>query len=146
MQTVDDQATIREQIARYLAGQNKPIGPRDLADAIGANYNTTRQEMANMKREGSLETPVRGGYEITPEGLALYVGDANKEYAESQEIKLTEVGSMPYLQITNGGRVVAEIGWYFKALSQPLQVDAGVYMANSSVGLSDSAVRLDPLK
>jgi hypothetical protein len=54
----------RAEVLRVLEEAGEPIGPRDVADALGADYNATRQRLYQMGRSGEVEVVGRGRYSI----------------------------------------------------------------------------------
>jgi hypothetical protein len=62
----------RRQIISYLLGQPEPKSPKDVAEALGKNHSTTRNNMRNMAGDRQLVLVSRGKYAVPNEDRRTY--------------------------------------------------------------------------
>ena len=60
------------QIISYLLGQPEPKSPKDVAEALGKNHSTTRNNMRNMAGHRQLVLVSRGKYAVPNEDRRTY--------------------------------------------------------------------------
>jgi hypothetical protein len=54
----------RAEVLRVLEEAGEAMGPREVSDALGADYNATRQRLYHMGRSGEVQVVSRGRYTI----------------------------------------------------------------------------------
>jgi hypothetical protein len=54
----------RATVIRALEEADEPMSPREVADAVGGNYNATRQRLHQMSKKGEVEVVDRGRYTL----------------------------------------------------------------------------------
>lgn len=59
-----------KQILEALAKSDKPCGNKDIAEATGIDKKVISKEIATLKKQGLVDSPVRCKYGITDKGRA----------------------------------------------------------------------------
>lgn len=60
-----------KQLLEALAKAEKPCGSKDLVEATGLDKKIVSKQIAALKKQGLVDSPVRCRYGITDEGKAL---------------------------------------------------------------------------
>ena len=58
--------TIKVAVLRFLAKSDRPSNAREIALALGLNYNSVRSALSNLNKEGRIARVYRGFYSIKP--------------------------------------------------------------------------------
>jgi len=56
--------TVRDDILAELQRASHPLGPREIAVAIDADYGYVRKQLSELHREGEVTKPGRGRYDV----------------------------------------------------------------------------------
>ncbi len=59
---MSDDLTLKDTIFREFL-KDPSLGPSEMTDKLGANYNSVKAAFAKLAEEGFLERPSRGNYE-----------------------------------------------------------------------------------
>ncbi len=76
--------TLRETVFRTFL-ENPTMGPSEMTEKLGANYNSVKAVYAKLYEEGFLERKGRGSYIPNVTGILLYILD--RVEALEKEIK-----------------------------------------------------------
>ena len=74
---MSDELTLKDSVFREFL-KNPSLGPSEMTEKLGANYNSVKAAFAKLAEEGFLERPSRGNYEPNIAAILLDLIDRVK--------------------------------------------------------------------
>lgn len=62
---------VEKAILRALGELDKPSGCSDIGKQSGINWRTVMGKLKGLKKDGLVESPIKGKYIVTPKGRSL---------------------------------------------------------------------------
>ena len=71
---MSNEISLKDSVFREFL-QNPSLGPSEMTDKLGANYNSVKAAFAKLAEEGYLERPSRGTYQPNMAAIILNLMD-----------------------------------------------------------------------